>query len=52
MGEWLNNLTDNPNFIWALVAITAIGFAGFKAWLNHQERIAKIQAGMDPDKKD
>ena len=44
----------NPGVIWVLIPLAAIIGAmvnkGLKAHYNHQERMAKIENGIDPDK--
>ena len=53
MTEILKSLM-NPGVIWVLIPLAAIIGAmvnkGLKAHYNHQERMAKIENGIDPDK--
>ena len=50
--EVLEKLMD-PSIIWVVIPVIAIAGAFGKQMLNryfdHQERMAKIEAGMDPD---
>ena len=43
----------NPEVIGPLIGMVAVigffGVKGMKAYFEHQERIAKIQSGIDPD---
>ena len=43
----------NPAVVWVLIPITAIVVSGvhgiLKLYLRHQERLAMIQQGMNPD---
>lgn len=50
--DW-NALISHPGLPWALIAIVAILAGGIQAlakmYFRHQERIAMIEQGMDPD---
>ena len=50
--DW-NSLISHPGLPWALIAIVAILAGGIQAlakmYFRHQERIAMIEQGMDPD---
>ena len=35
---------------WVVIAVAGIALAGFTAWLRHEERLAQLRAGQDPDK--
>jgi hypothetical protein len=49
---WLDKLL-NPAVIGPLIGMVAVigyfGLKGFRAYLEHEERIEKIRQGMDPD---
>ena len=46
----------NPAVIWAVIPVVAIimifGKQIISRYFDHQERMAKIEAGMDPDRID
>lgn len=52
MTELFNSIFD-PRVVWILIPVVAIagGFTikGMKAHYAHKERIAKIEAGLEPD---
>lgn len=49
---WLDKLL-NPAVIGPLIGMVAVigyfGLKGFRAYLEHEERIEKIRQGVDPD---
>lgn len=52
MNDFFNALFD-PRVVWILIPVVAIAgsltLKGMKAHYAHKERIAKIEAGLEPD---
>ena len=52
MSDFLNGLMD-PTIIWVVIPVVAIiGYfvsKGLKAHYAHQERMARIESGLNPD---
>ena len=50
--QWLDKLLS-PEVLGPLIGLVAVigyfGVKGFRAYLDHEERIEKIRQGMDPE---